>query len=110
MPADGIKLHFGFDKLATCDILIGADGIHSRVRKMMYESTPECAKPIFSGQYAYRSIHSAEKLKTRAPNNPTRTGFNMVRDLWACDRESTPANIYFSISGAARAGISSPMP
>ncbi|KAL9126381.1 MAG: hypothetical protein Q9217_004558 [Psora testacea] len=76
-PADGIKLYFGYTKLATCDILIGADGIHSRVRSMMYESIQEYAKPTFSGQYAYRTMFSAEKLKNRNGNNPALIDFNM---------------------------------
>ena len=77
-PESKIKLHFGYDTPTTCDILIGADGIHSRVRYMMYDSTPEHAKPVFGGQCAYRMVVSADGLRKKDANNACLTGFNMV--------------------------------
>lgn len=44
------------------DLLIGADGVHSQVRDIMFRNEPEFAQPVFSGQLAYRLKCRAEDL------------------------------------------------
>lgn len=53
-----VVLYFKDGTTATADIVIGADGIHSAVRK--YILGPEAAKPIFSGSVTYRGITSMD--------------------------------------------------
>ncbi|KAL1666581.1 hypothetical protein GGF50DRAFT_50279 [Schizophyllum commune] len=75
--------------VATCDVLIGADGLKSRVRvgmmeRMVSEATRQAraeagqtdadalaaaAHPVWSGFAAYRVLISADKLRERAPEH-----------------------------------------
>ncbi|KAL1671489.1 hypothetical protein EV122DRAFT_295461 [Schizophyllum commune] len=78
--------------VATCDVLIGADGLKSRVRvgmmeRMVSEATRQAAgpagaegeaeaealaaaaQPVWSGFVAYRVLISADKLRERAPEH-----------------------------------------
>ena len=63
-----VKLHFADGSSATCDILIGADGIKSAVRECMFSDLASkaldetqaadyrrCMKPTWSGIIAYRA-------------------------------------------------------
>ena len=68
---------------ATCDLLVGADGIKSAVRRTMYsglaaqvESAEEkegllaLIKPTWTGQYVYRGVVKPEDLKRASPDHP----------------------------------------
>ena len=77
----GVMLMFESEKpdnVRSCDILIAADGVHSSIRQEMYEHFPQYTKSIFSGQYAYRMIFSAEALRAKDPNNAALNGFILV--------------------------------
>ena len=65
---DGIKLFFGNGARAQADALIGADGIHSRVRQIMLG--PE--KPRFTGRVAYRTTYPASRLGGLAVGDNTK--------------------------------------
>ncbi|KAJ3551436.1 hypothetical protein NM688_g4701 [Phlebia brevispora] len=69
-----IELQFSDGTKATCDLLVGCDGIRSAVRKQMFEDEavrqlqPELVKyvdPVFSGSFTYRAVFSMEVLKGR---------------------------------------------
>jgi salicylate hydroxylase len=76
-----ITLTFKDGSTATCDVLIGADGIKSIVRPYMLRELAEgmdpdekqsvlsCMNPIWSGVAAYRTLVSAEKLRARCPDH-----------------------------------------
>lgn len=75
-----ITLHFADGTSATCDILIGADGIHSVTRQQMLREYAEESKdsaselldmidPVWTGTYAYRSIIPIERLAAINPNH-----------------------------------------
>ncbi|KAG1732596.1 hypothetical protein EDB19DRAFT_2003626 [Suillus lakei] len=76
-----ITLTFKDGSTATCDVLIGADGIKSSVRPCMLrelaegmdpdekESVLSCINPVWSGVTAYRTLISAEKLRARCPDH-----------------------------------------
>ena len=81
---DTITLHFADGTTATCDVLVGADGIHSSTRRNLLayeaqaieESEPERAKallgmidPIWTGTIAYREVIPREKLKRINPEH-----------------------------------------
>ena len=77
-PTEPIALNFKDGTTATCDFVVGSDGIRSAVRRTMYnEFADEAAKrgegddaarlremvePIFSGQIAYRGLAHASAL------------------------------------------------
>ncbi|KAL1700466.1 hypothetical protein EV121DRAFT_167083, partial [Schizophyllum commune] len=79
-----------YGTVATCDVLIGADGLKSRVRvgmieRMLSEATRQAAgpagaegetealaaaaQPVWSGFVAYRVLISADKLRVPAPEH-----------------------------------------
>lgn len=49
---EGVTLDFEHGATATADVVIGADGIHSAVRRHLHEEVP----PVSSGQAAYRAL------------------------------------------------------
>ncbi|KAG2362340.1 hypothetical protein BDR07DRAFT_1451204 [Suillus spraguei] len=72
-------LHFADDSTSTTDVLIGADGVHSSVRKTLFESLGRDAvdpsmirhytDPSWTGTLVYRTVVPAEKLSDLDPNN-----------------------------------------
>ena len=75
-----IRLEFADGTISTADVLIGADGIRSAVRKTMFEAASrddgddkrdlkQYIDPIFTGMVVYRALVSAEKLRREDPEN-----------------------------------------
>ena len=56
---DHVEAEFENGKLITTDALIGADGIHSTVRKLLFGP----ANPHFTGCVAYRGLVPVERVK-----------------------------------------------
>jgi salicylate hydroxylase len=54
----GVTAHFQDGAFARGDLLIGADGIHSRTRERLFGEE----RPRFSGQIAYRGLAPAERV------------------------------------------------
>jgi 6-hydroxynicotinate 3-monooxygenase len=55
---DGIRLNFADGATAVADAVIGADGVHSTVRDMLFGASP----PNFTGRIAYRTTFPATLL------------------------------------------------
>ncbi|KAF7292584.1 hypothetical protein MIND_01155900 [Mycena indigotica] len=84
-----IELAFEDGSRATCDVLVGADGLKSatraallteRVSWMQSQGRPdeaadaaECIEPWWSGQIAYRAVIPAERLRKVSPGHPALT-------------------------------------
>lgn len=84
-PSEPIKLLFEDGSTATCDVLIGADGLKSAVRKTLMTEKAHLAQvdgrraqaadclasidPLWSGTNSYRALIPAELLKTRYPGH-----------------------------------------
>ncbi|KAG0707357.1 hypothetical protein DFH29DRAFT_1076389 [Suillus ampliporus] len=72
-------LHFADDSTATADVLIGADGVRSLVRKTLFETLDRdimdpskighYTNPSWTGTLLYRTVISAKKLSQMDPNN-----------------------------------------
>ncbi|KAI0033082.1 salicylate hydroxylase [Vararia minispora EC-137] len=94
-----ITLKFDDGSEATCDVLVGADGIKSTVRVRMLEDLAaredregvaqkallEAVPPRYSGMTSYRTVIPREKLERAAPEHPY-LGENKV--VVVCTREA----------------------
>ena len=84
-PNDSIMLHFQDGSTATCDILLGADGVKGAVRKTMFHEAATLAESEhknadaeqlrslselrFSGFLAYRALIPSTKLSSISPQH-----------------------------------------
>jgi 6-hydroxynicotinate 3-monooxygenase len=76
--ADAVRLMFANGTTAEADIVIGADGIRSKVRDFLLGAAP----PRFSGAAAYRAIFPADRLNgLRIPD---------CTKWWGTDRHCLP--------------------
>jgi len=66
--ADGVRLNFANGETAVADAVVGADGVHSVVRDMLFSTAP--AK--FSGRIAYRTTYPAALLGTERIDDCTK--------------------------------------
>ncbi|KAF8882257.1 salicylate hydroxylase [Infundibulicybe gibba] len=71
-----VHLEFENGFTTTCDILVGADGIKSAVRKIFLgnlrqanKGSASCVDPIWSGTSAYRGLVPREALAQKMPNH-----------------------------------------
>lgn len=82
-----VIIHFADDSTATTDVLIGADGIHSTVRKTLFETLDRgivdpskighYINPSWTGSLMYRTVIPAKKLSEIDPKNETLKDFTM---------------------------------
>jgi 2-polyprenyl-6-methoxyphenol hydroxylase-like FAD-dependent oxidoreductase len=56
-PPDDVQLQFADGSSTTADLVVGADGIHSRVRDLLVRDEPQ-----YSGQSIYRALVPAERV------------------------------------------------
>lgn len=78
-------LHFADDSTSTADVLIGVDGLHSAVRKTLFETLDQgivdpskirhYSDPSWSGTLIYRNVIPAKKLSELDPNHVSLRGF-----------------------------------
>ncbi|OJA15165.1 hypothetical protein AZE42_08928 [Rhizopogon vesiculosus] len=88
LSAGSLVLHFADDSTETTDVLIGADGIRSSVRKTLFETLDRdivdsskithYTDASWTGTVVYRAILPAEKLSEIDPNNVALKEFVMV--------------------------------
>ncbi|KAG2124433.1 hypothetical protein DEU56DRAFT_595143 [Suillus clintonianus] len=74
-----LVLHFADDSTATADVLVGADGLRSSVRKTLFETIDPSivdpskiryySDPSWTGALVYRTVFPAEKLSKIDPND-----------------------------------------
>jgi len=84
--SDVVTLSFSDGTTAEADMLVGADGVGSVTREVMYQNLADAAmvhdevearklesyiRPTWSGMYAYRALIDAEKLLEIAPGHQT---------------------------------------
>ncbi|KIL58547.1 hypothetical protein M378DRAFT_27484 [Amanita muscaria Koide BX008] len=71
---DSVQMVFENGSTGTCDLLIGADGVKSVMRRLFLTNQPgdgykESIDPVWSGSYAYRGIVSSEELFKKLPGH-----------------------------------------
>jgi len=65
---DGVRLSFANGEKATADAVIGADGVHSQVREILFGATPV----NFTGRIAYRTTYPSALLNGFAIDDCTK--------------------------------------
>ncbi|KAJ8597700.1 FAD/NAD(P)-binding domain-containing protein [Rhizopogon salebrosus TDB-379] len=85
LSAGSLVLHFADESTITTDVLIGADGVHSLVRKTLFETIDgdivdpsivrHYANASWTGTLVYRAIFPAARLSEMDPNNVALKGF-----------------------------------
>ncbi|KAI0086402.1 FAD/NAD(P)-binding domain-containing protein [Irpex rosettiformis] len=83
IPPNPIVLHFKDGTTAKCDVLVGADGIKSAVRRNMFTALASntqdesqaaaytrCVDATWSGSVAYRGLVQAEAFTAEYPDHP----------------------------------------
>lgn len=83
----GLKLDFEDGSSATCDLLIGCDGIRSVVRAQMIREYAEvtrkqeylqCCNPRWTGTVVYRSLIPSSQFAEKFPKHPVLAGGQIV--------------------------------
>jgi 2-polyprenyl-6-methoxyphenol hydroxylase-like FAD-dependent oxidoreductase len=69
-----VEAEFDNGERITADVLIGADGIHSTVRRLLFRP----ANPHFTGCVAYRGLVPAEALSISISKSARRCGWGQV--------------------------------
>ncbi|KAF5318625.1 hypothetical protein D9619_010713 [Psilocybe cf. subviscida] len=69
----GIVLKFQNGTTAHCDMVVGADGVNSAVRRCLVESgrisNPDCAEPRWTGTNVYRGLIASDVIRRVSPNH-----------------------------------------
>ena len=70
--AGEVTLIFEDGKTTTCDLLVGADGLKSVVRKQFVKSgtsDESSGDPVWSGSFAYRCMINSDIVSQRVPDH-----------------------------------------
>ena len=82
-----VKLEFADGTSATCDVLLGCDGIRSATRKQMFETEASLRQdlellkyiePVYSGSIAYRTLVPVGSLTTDNGDKHTAASNHMI--------------------------------
>lgn len=93
-PAGPVTIRFSDGTTTTCDVLVGADGVKSAVRKGLFESLAgreedpaksafykRCVDPRWSGLVMYRALIPTEALKKETPDHFALASPRYVSDI-----------------------------
>jgi 2-polyprenyl-6-methoxyphenol hydroxylase-like FAD-dependent oxidoreductase len=76
--ADGVDVAFTDGSRGRYDLVVGADGVHSAVRKLIM---PECPGPMFTGQGSWRAVvPRTRENSTIYMGRTTKAGMNPISD------------------------------
>lgn len=114
--SDGVHLTFEDGTIATANIVVGCDGIKSKVKEFMLPEESQHAQPRYSGMYGYRAVLDMADMVEAVGDQRARVssiyigdgaygisypimraekvnvGFYILSDKWDCDTWVRPAN------------------
>ncbi|GFF43140.1 salicylate hydroxylase [Aspergillus udagawae] len=76
----GVDLSFEDGTSATADVVVGCDGIHSRVKEFMLPDEYEQTMPRYSGMYGYRAVLDMETMVEAVGDHRARVATMYVGD------------------------------
>ena len=79
-PAEPVVLHFSDGTTVTADVVVGADGIHSGVRKHILGSNDPAARATFTGNVMYRGVVPMEVAKAKLGDIQQKAGVRCGKD------------------------------
>ncbi len=112
--SDVVTLSFSDGTTAEADMLVGADGVGSVTREVMYQNLADAAmghdevearklesyiRPTWTGMYAYRALIDAEKLLEIAPGHQTMSKPMLVSNQFINGARKIPYNFKLSTLG-----------
>lgn len=59
---DGVELYFDDGNIVRADVVLGCDGIKSKVKESMLPEEARLAQPRYSGMYGYRAVLDMEDM------------------------------------------------
>ncbi|OQE28918.1 hypothetical protein PENSTE_c003G08455 [Penicillium steckii] len=113
--SDGVHLQFEDGTRATADLVVGCDGIKSKVKEFMLPEESQHAQPRYSGMYGYRAVLDMADMVEAVGDQRARVssiyigdgaygisypimraqkvnvGFYVLNDRWDCDTWVRPA-------------------
>ena len=60
--ADGVRLQFEDGTTAMADVVVGCDGIKSKVKESMLPEESAVKQPRYSGMYGYRAVFDMDEM------------------------------------------------
>jgi 2-polyprenyl-6-methoxyphenol hydroxylase-like FAD-dependent oxidoreductase len=106
---DAVTVHFSDESERRFDIIVGADGIHSQIRRKLFPTTPQ---PEFTGQavWRYNLPRPADLDSLHVYNGPTGAGLVPISDtlmyLYLTTPEpGNPHYLRIGIAAAMRAKV-----
>lgn len=82
--SEGVVMTFEDGSTATADVVIGCDGIKSKVRRSMFGEDAPCAWPKYTHKYAYRGLIPIEKAKAALGDDLGSNAFMHVSSVGGC--------------------------
>ena len=76
----GVELKFEDGSSATADIVVGCDGIHSKVKKTVIQDEYEQKLPQYSGMYGYRAVLDMDTMVQAVGDHRARVSTMYVGD------------------------------
>lgn len=80
-----LLMWFGDGTTAEADAVIGCDGVHSRVRRILVGPDHPAAEPTYTHKYAYRGVVPMEEAIKAVGEEKARNGSFYVCTLEICD-------------------------
>lgn len=126
--ADGVNLLFHDGTTAVADVVVGCDGIKSKVKESMLPEESKDKQPQYSGMYGYRAVFEMDEMVQAVGDQRARVatmyigdgaygisypimraqkvnvGLYILKDAWDCDTWVRPAKKEDMLRDASKMG------
>lgn len=78
--ADGVNLYFDDSTVAIANVVVGCDGIKSKVKEFMLPEESKTKQPQYSGMYGYRAVFDIDEMVQDVGDQRARVSTMYIRD------------------------------